>query len=283
MTTYHRRTYLVAPEDEEALGAELVARGSLGCEVREADGGRLRLVAYFPDPLPPAFEAWQAPGGLTEEEAEVFEDQDWLAGYRAAARPVPLGSSFLVDVGDGEPALLDQDGASGRRVLRIPARTAFGTGSHESTRLAALWLEEIDVHGAEVLDVGTGSGILAFVALHLGARRVVGFDLDAQAVLVARTNCGLNALQPALFAGRLEALGGNARFDLALVNVLPERILGEVPRLVTHLRRGGRLISSGNLRSRRGELLKRFASFGLRSAGEKTDGDWIAFLLERIR
>lgn len=270
----------MAPEQEEALGAELIGRGSLGCEVREGEGGRRRVVAYFPDPLPAAFEAWQAPGGVREEEADVLGEQDWLAGYRASARPVPLGSSFLVDVGDGDSAPVD-GGAAGRRVLRIPARTAFGTGSHESTRLAALWLEEIDVRGAEVIDVGTGSGILAFVALHLGARRVVGFDLDAQSVLVARANCVLNALRPALFAGRLDALGKDARFDLALVNVLPENVLGEMPRLVTHLRRGALLISSGNLRSRRDELLSKFASFGLRGAGEKADGDWIAFLLER--
>lgn len=272
----------MAQEEEEVLGAELVARGSLGCEVREGEGGRLRLVAYFPDPLPAAFEAWQAPGGITEEEAGVLEEEDWLAGYRAAARPVRLGASFLVDVGDGDAAPLAVD-TGGRRILKIPARTAFGTGSHESTRLAVLWLEEIDVRGSEVIDVGTGSGILAFVALHLGARRVVGFDVDSQAVLVARTNCRLNALAPQLFAGRLEALGGNARFDLALVNVLPERILDEIPRLLRHLDEGGRLVSSGNLRSRRDELLRRFASLGLKSAGEKTDGDWIAFLLERRR
>ncbi len=276
----------MAPEEEELFAAELVARGSLGCEVRDGEGVELRLVAYFPDPLPAAFEAWEASRpGIIEEEADVLEEEDWLAGYRAAARPVELGASFLVDVGDGDAEPLD--GHAGRRILRIPARTAFGTGSHESTRLVVDWLEEIDVHGAEVIDVGTGSGILAFVALHLGARRVVGFDLDTQAVLVARTNCGLNALAPQLFAGRLEALGEPARFDLALVNVLPERILHEMPLLLTHLRGRARLVSSGNLWSRRDELLERFASCGLRrvgqKAGEKVDGDWVAFLLERSR
>ena len=189
MTRYHRQTYLVPPEHEETFTAELWPLGILGCEVHDdAPGGRLRIDVYLPDPLPQGFAAWDAGAwcarGVETVAEETFADRDWLAEYR----PIEGGRTFLVDPRDEGFAA---ETAGARAVLRIPARTAFGTGSHESTRLAVEWLEDCDVQGPairglDVLDVGTGSGILAFAALKLGARRVVGFDADEAAVLVAR-------------------------------------------------------------------------------------------------
>lgn len=281
MTHYQRRVWRVPREHEETFTAELFARGALGCEIRE-DAEAIAVEAYFPDPLPPALASWDLGAwperGVAAVAAERFADRDWLAEYRAAARPVEVGRRFLVDPRDGaEPA-----DADGRIALAIPARTAFGTGSHESTRLAVAWLEDVDPRGLDVIDVGTGSGILAFAALCLGARRAVGFDADAGAALVARQNAGLNRLRPALFAGRLAALRSGERFDLALVNVLPERVLPEIPRLLTLLRPGARVVSSGNLWERRVEIAARLAACGLALAGEKREGEWVAFLLRHV-
>ncbi len=278
MTAYQKRTYLLAPEHEEIFASELWARGVLGCEIHDAGDGRLRLDAYFPDPPPPELARWSLDAwrrrGVEAVAEEPLADRDWLEEYRAAARPFEVGRTFLVDPRDppGETS------PGGRRVLRIPARTAFGTGSHESTRLAVEWLEDLDLAGLDVLDVGTGSGILAFAALELGARRVVGFDVDAPSVLVAGQNSRLNHLWPRLFAGRLAALAAGATFDLALVNILPERIREELPRLLGVLASGGRWISSGNLWRDREELTERFVSCGSTVLGEKRHGEWVAFL-----
>ena len=319
METYRRLSFLVPAEHEEIFVAELWARGLLGCELQEAtaqesaaaekSAAGVRIIAYFPDPLPQGIAAWDTAAwsdpGVVRESSEQVAAQDDLAVYRAAAQPIILGRGFLVLENDpDDPGYTDALAAAKRRaddderqLLRIPARTAFGTGSHETTRLVVDWLEDLSLSGglhgapgledATVLDVGTGSGILAFVARHLGARRVVGFDADAQSVVQARANAALNDGMTGLafYAGRLAAVGA-AVFDIALVNVLPERILDDLPLLLSRgtqflplLAAGGIVVSSGNLHSRRDELVQRYASLGLACRGEKVCGDWIAFLL----
>ena len=284
MTAYHLTTYLVPREHEETFAADLWSHGLLGCEIHEgrAGLGAVRLDAYLPDPLPEAFKAWGLgewrTKGVRALSEQALEERDWLAEYRAAARPIEVGRRFLVDPRD-EAGASPPEAAEGRMLLRIPARTAFGTGSHESTRLAVEWLEELEPAGLDVLDVGSGSGILCFAALRLGARLAVGFDFDTASVLMSRQYGEANALRPVFYAGRLAALRERPAFDLALVNVLPERILDEIPSLLPLLRAGARVISSGNLRSRRDELLGRFAFLGLTSVGEKRAGEWVAFCL----
>ena len=265
--------------------ADLVECGSLGCQVTPAkERGFIHLDAYFPESLPEdtrpfPWKHWQELGVVRLQD-ESLPERDWLEDYRGRSRPFVLGK-FRIDPRD--PEEYEEDAEAPREAglipLKIPAQTAFGLGTHESTRLAARWLEDLAPQGLDVLDVGTGSGILAFMALHLGARRVVGFDLDAQAVCIARRNGCWNNLSPTFFAGRLHALGASTRFDLALVNVLPERIIDEFPALLSHLRPGATLISSGNLVERRDELLECFGSLGLDSRGEYRDGDWVAFHL----
>jgi ribosomal protein L11 methyltransferase len=206
---------------------------------------------------------------------EPVPDTDWLAQYRERAQPFPVAATFFVD--PREPEEPPAEVPEGRTLLRLPARAAFGIGSHESTSLALELIETLDLTGRDVLDAGTGTGVLSFAALLGGARRAVGYDVDPASPFHARDNSRLNGLAPVLFAGLSGALRQSPRFDLALINIVPEQILPEMPGLVRLLRPGGELILSGILAERGRQVLDRMRGLGFAEADRREAGDWVAF------
>lgn len=277
-------SYLVPPPVEETAVALLWEAGTLGLETRDEKDGRVRVEAWFAgevaaDPL-----AGRAIEDVEALGARRVEEGDWLAVYRDKARPFALGRRFWVDPREpGEAAGVPE----GRMLLRLPARTAFGIGSHESTRLAVELLEETAVAGRRVLDVGTGTGVLAFAALALGAASAVAFDVDAGAMIHARANAALNGCEVGLFAGVTESLARGARFDLALVNIIPEVIVPELPGIVRLIggggggEAGGEMILSGILAERGDWVLDRAAAAGFAERARRQAGEWIAFRVGR--
>lgn len=208
-------------------------------------------------------------------------DRDWAAEWRRASGPIEVGERFLVDPREPDEIEAPVEPA-GRILLRLPARTAFGMGSHASTRLAVELLESVEVAGRDVLDVGTGSGILAFAALALGARRVVALDLDPAAALLLPGYRALNGLAPAGYLGTLAALAGRERFDVALVNVIPSEIVSELPRLSELLRPGATAIFSGILAAEAERALAAMAGAGFVERARRTSEEWVAFVAERV-
>jgi ribosomal protein L11 methyltransferase len=164
-------------------------------------------------------------------------------------------------------------------LLRLPARTAFGVGSHESTRLALELLESLDLAGRRVLDVGTGTGILAFAALCRGAGWTLGIDHDPAAALVAAENARLNGLRPALAAAGVGALGAARRFDVVLLNVVPGEIAADLPALARLLAAGADVVVSGILRPQGRAYLRRLRALGWRRRRTRRAGEWVAYRL----
>ena len=149
---------------------------------------------------------------------------------------------------------------------------AFGTGGHESTRLALDLLAALPRSlrvGARVLDVGTGSGVLALAALRLGAVHALGIDVDASAVSVARENALRNGLSRELdlVAGTLDGLRP-ASFDLVLANLLKRELLPLADEIVRRLGPGATLIVAGLLASEYKEVMAILAAKGLREVGK---------------
>lgn len=202
---------------------------------------------------------------------------DPLEAFRAASRPFPVGARFWLDPGDPS----DSRAPAGRIALRLPASTAFGTGGHESTRLALASLEEEPPVDRDVLDVGTGSGVLALACAALGARRAVGLDTDAEAVFVARENLRLHhfGARVSLLAGPVDAVGGV--FALVVANMLPEELLAVRTEMTRRVAPSGRLILSGIPLSEEKRMLRRFRERRWRLSGRRVEGEWACVSLER--
>jgi ribosomal protein L11 methyltransferase len=300
MKRYVRRRYHVPVAAQDLAVGRLWLAGTLGIEVTE-EGSTVVVTAYFTDPPPPGsapealHDLGARPGG-----SETIEDADWLAPWRQAAQPLAVGKRWLLDPREvlddpleppapfppargkrGAPARPSRAPSDrGRILLRLPARSAFGTGGHESTRLVLEILERMDLREKQVLDVGAGTGVLGFAALALGAGSVVGFDLDPAAALLAALNARLNRAAPLLFAGPLAAIRSGTRFDLVLANVIPEEIAPELRRLAGCLAPGGRAVFSGILRERARGALAALRVAGFVRRRSRFAGEWAAYLCE---
>lgn len=209
--------------------------------------------------------------------ATDLPEGDPLEVFRARSRPFPVGERLWIDPGDPGEGLPP----TARIALRLPASRAFGTGSHESTRLALAALEEEVRPGASVLDAGTGSGILALAAVALGARFAVGFDTDLDAVFVARENARRHSFGPrvAFFAGPAAATA--SKFAIVVANLLPGELLPLLSALSARLEPGGRLILSGIPSDREREILARSRTRRLLLAALYRESGWSCLCLSR--
>jgi ribosomal protein L11 methyltransferase len=215
--------------------------------------------------------------GIKHSLTTDIAEGDPLEAFRAASRAFAVGRRLWID--PGEPSQAEPP--RGRIALRLPASRAFGTGEHASTRLALLALEEEELEGREVLDVGTGSGVLALAAAALGARRVVGLDTDLEAVFVARENVRRHSFgsRVGLYAGPLAAAGGV--FDLVVANMLADELLPESVRLQARAGRSGKILLSGLTRERERDVLAKLRGRRWKLAGRRAEKEWICLCLAR--
>lgn len=244
--------------------------GGLEFSSAAAPGGGLTVWVDSED-LPEALAALEALGarGLS-----TFKERstDWVAASAALRRAV-LVERYLFDPHDGDLATA---APAGIRRLFLPAVRAFGTGSHESTRLAVRLLLAEDLAGARVLDVGCGTGTLAFVAALEGASHVVALDIDRDAAFATREQARVNSVaRVGAFAGPLEALSGAACFDVIAANMIHEEIAPLLPALNGRLRPGGRLLCSGQLAEREGEFGDLLRKRGFRCARVLRENEWL--------
>ena len=268
----------------EAAEYALTEAGASGTETEAAAGGAgvSRVSGYF-DRAPDG-EAARAvvldalriyelpPRSLRRIEAREIEARDWLGEWKKSWQPVAVGTRFVV-----APPWGEVEDRPGRVVIRIEPGMAFGTGTHETTRLCLVALEKY-FEGGTLLDVGTGTGILAIAAAKLDARaRVEACDTDAEAVEIARENARLNdvAAQINFRTGTVEAAG--ASFDCVCANLTADVILPLLPALVAAT--CGRLILSGILDTQADGVRARLAELGIGETETEADGEWVAVIV----
>ncbi|MBP5340494.1 MAG: 50S ribosomal protein L11 methyltransferase [Prevotella sp.] len=217
------------------------------------------------------------------------EDRDWneaweQAGFEPICLDVPAekGGGTLV-VHDSHHAAPDVNQPVTDIV--IDARLAFGTGTHETTRMMVASLAALDLGGKRILDCGTGTGILAIAALKLGAREAVGYDIDEWSTENARHNAALNGV-----GDRFTPLLGDVsilkevegQFDIVVANINRNILLADLPQIATKLNAGGRLLMSGFYASDIPLLAEKAGEQGLSVEATSQDGDWALVRAEKF-
>jgi ribosomal protein L11 methyltransferase len=271
------------PLAERAI-AEAYEAGALGLEECDGDGTLIEL--YLPAEAAAAVTRALAPLGVELGAVCRVDDTDWSEAWKESLEPSVISPRLVV-----RPSFRSVTPADGQHVVVIDPGQAFGTGAHESTRLALAWVDAVAPTldpGERVLDVGTGTGVLALAALGLSHARAVGFDLDPLAPEAARANAGDNGVSDRLvvFTGGIEALDPEARFALVVANMLRRETEPIFEALATHTQPGGALILSGLLEPERVRMETLGAGYGLQPAGARTLVDasgetWLGLLMRR--
>ncbi|KAB0671206.1 50S ribosomal protein L11 methyltransferase [Oryzomonas sagensis] len=235
---------------------------------------RLAEISAFLDDLAAA-----NPGAAIGKPAvTTVKSEDWSTSWKVNFKPLRIGRRLLI-----VPSWEEVEAGPDDIVLSLDPGMAFGTGGHETTRLCLEQLETVllDRPAAtppSVLDLGTGSGILAMAAARLGAGRICAVDIDPDAVAVARENLAINGLAERIecSAAPLESLAGP--FDVILANILAEELVRLAPQLSERLAQGGVLILSGILAEKEAFVRSGFAAQPLVYRETAHQGEWVAML-----
>lgn len=216
-----------------------------------------------------------APGidlGKLEVLVTGVDDEDWAENWKKSYKPFRLGRHIVIRPGWEEYSPDEED-----RVITIDPGMAFGTGTHETTGMCVALVEENLKPGMTAMDIGTGTGILAITAAHMGASHVLASDIDPMAVRVAAENVQING-----FAGVIDCICGNLlevageQVDVVIANIIADVIIGISSQVRAFIKPGGVFICSGIAREREDDTINALRSAGFARLDIRHNGEWTA-------
>lgn len=204
-------------------------------------------------------------------------EEDWAEVWKERLDVLRIGRHIII-----QPSWRDYAPVSGDIVIRLDPGMAFGTGLHPTTQMCLVVLEEVMQPGAEVLDLGAGSGILAIAAARLGAGRVIAVDNDPVAVRTARENVVTNGVQGnvSVICGSLQEASGS--YDLVVVNILARVIVEMMQKgLAKLVSPGGTLVAAGVLSDQESEVVTALEQGGLTLVERRQIDDWVCLVAKQ--
>ncbi len=219
-------------------------------------------------------ERYVAEGIDCEIDESLCKNADWENNWKKYFKPMPIGERLLI-----RPIWEDEYDAMGRAVLHLEPGLAFGSGTHDTTRLCLETLEKYAYPGKTVLDVGCGSGILSVASLLLGADSAVGVDIDALAVKTAKENGKTNGFDEPKFT----VLKGSTtdkvtgKFDIIAANIVADIIIGLCKNVKDFMNPDAVFITSGIIVPREEDVLAAFAENRLEVIARHESGGWLCF------
>lgn len=276
---------LDVPDDlKDAIVGELSGNGAAGVwEDDQAAPGKSRLIAYFDrtvdldhicSELTSLFNRVQCPPPVIS--SGNVDDRDWTEEWKKSYTSFPIGDDFFIT-----PSWSDSTCPDDRLRIQIDPGQAFGTGTHETTQLTMQALERWVEPDHVIVDLGTGSGILAIAARLLGAREVLACDIDPVAAHVAYANIERNSEREVwTFCGSIDAVRTGS-VDLLLCNLTEDLIIELFPELHRALRPRGLAIFSGILTEQREEVFDVMAGFDYAVHEQMMRGEWLTLVAQK--
>lgn len=208
-----------------------------------------------------------------------LQEEDWYNAWKAYYQPVHIGNRLTV-----VPAWQDYQPAENEVIVRMDPGMAFGTGTHETTRLCAAMVEKHMPESARVLDIGTGSGILSLFALKLGAASANAYDIDPVAVRVAIENAKDNGVDN-FVCGVSDLLAGVDRegglYDFAMANIVADILIRMSENVADYLKTGAKLVCSGIIEGRWLDVKEAMESHGFELCDQSSENDWKVLVFQK--
>ena len=215
--------------------------------------------------------------GQAKVSASYIKDEDWNTVWQKFYHPIAFSRHLAIvpEWEEYEPAFKDQ------KVVKLDPGLAFGTGSHKTTQLALLGLEQTLIKPETVCDVGTGSGILAIASSVLGARSVLATDISDEAITAANENISLNNLNNIKLQKTNLLNKVKGKYDIIVANILAEILLDLIPELNEHLNSNGKVIFSGIDCDQIEKIKTALTANGFQIILSMQQGRWIGLIIER--
>lgn len=211
--------------------------------------------------------------GLGSVTATKVNEEDWENNWKKYYKPIKVGEKIVI-----KPIWEEYNKNPGEIVVELDPGMAFGTGTHETTRMCIKALERHVREDSTVFDIGTGSGILSITAAKLGAKKTIGVDLDPVAVESAKQNVSYNDLNniEILYGDLMEVVKGRA--DIVIANIMADIIIFLTEQVKEFIVKGGYFISSGIILNKKDEVLNKLTQCGFKIEEINIDGEWVCIV-----